>query len=68
MAYSGTYEEDLVLLEVERIKQELSETDYIALKSIEGYDCDTLYPGWKAQRKALRDRINELEASVWGDN
>ena len=30
-------------------------------QEIEGYDCDTLYPNWKEDRKALRDRINELE-------
>lgn len=47
--------------EIEDLKYQLSLTDYIALKSIEGYDCDTLYPNWKENRKALRDRINELE-------
>ena len=69
MAYSGTYEEDLVLLEVERLRQKLIETDYITLKYVEGYDCDTLYPGWKQHRKEIRDRINELEQSINnGDN
>lgn len=47
--------------EIEDLKYQLSLTDYIALKAIEGYDCDTLYPNWKENRKALRDRINELE-------
>lgn len=47
--------------EIEDLKYQLSLTDYIALKAIEGYDCDTLYPNWKEDRKALRDRINELE-------
>lgn len=47
--------------EIEDLKYQLSQTDYIALKAIEGYDCDTLYPNWKKNRKALRDRINELE-------
>lgn len=61
-------EQDLVEQEISSLKEQLSATDYIALKSIEGYDCDTLYPGWKTQRKALRDRINELETSVWGNN
>ena len=48
--------------EIEDLKYQLSQTDYIALKAIEGYDCDTLYPNWKEDRKALRDRINELES------
>lgn len=42
----------------------LSKTDYIALKSIEGYECDELYPGWKEARKALRDRIDQLEQEL----
>lgn len=47
--------------EIEDLKYQLSQTDYIALKAVEGYDCDALYPNWKEDRKALRDRINELE-------
>ena len=47
--------------EVENLKMQLAETDYIALKYIEGYDCDELYPDWKQHRKDLRDRINQLE-------
>ena len=47
--------------EIEDLKYQLQQTDYIALKAIEGYDCDTLYPNWKEDRKSLRDRINELE-------
>lgn len=46
---------------IDALKAELQATDYIALKAIEGYDCDALYPGWKARRRALRDQINELE-------
>lgn len=46
---------------IDALKAELQATDYIALKAIEGYDCDSLYPDWKARRRALRDEINELE-------
>lgn len=46
---------------IEELKNQLADTDYIALKAIEGYDCDALYPGWKQQRRELRDMINELE-------
>lgn len=46
---------------IDALKYELQKTDYIALKAVEGYDCDALYPDWKARRRALRDQINELE-------
>ena len=46
------------------VKKRLADTDYIALKSVEGYDVDTLYPDWKASRAALRDQINDLEAEL----
>ena len=49
---------------IDALKAELQATDYIALKAIEGYDCDSLYPDWKARRRALRDQINELESEV----
>lgn len=49
---------------IDVLKAELAATDYIALKAIEGYDCDALYPGWKARRRALRDEINELESEA----
>lgn len=47
--------------EIEQLRTNLYNTDYIPLKYIEGYNCDELYPNWKEQRKAWRDRINELE-------
>lgn len=62
--YQPTEEElqqQAIQQEIEDLKYQLSLTDYIALKAVEGYDCDALYPNWKEDRKALRDRINELE-------
>ena len=50
--------------QIDALKAELQATDYIALKAIEGYDCDSIYPNWKARRRALRDQINELESEV----
>ncbi len=47
----------------EQLYRELDATDYIALKALEGYDCDTLYPGWREHRRALRDEINRLEGA-----
>lgn len=52
------------LARIDVLKAELAATDYIALKAIEGYDCDSLYPNWKARRRALRDQINALESEV----
>lgn len=49
---------------IDALKPELQATDYIALKAIEGYDCDSFYPDWKARRRALRDEINELESET----
>ena len=49
---------------IDALKAELQATDYIALKAIEGYDCDSIYPDWKARRRALRDEINALESEV----
>ena len=33
-----------LIQQINNIKQQLTETDYIALKAIEGYDCNKLYP------------------------
>ncbi len=59
-----TQEKDRIQNRILELQRHLSETDYISLKYIEGYDCDALYPGWKQQRRELRDMINELEEQV----
>lgn len=56
--------EDEIIQRIENLKQILANTDYIAIKSIEGYDCDSLYPGWRKQRADLRDEINNLEEQL----
>ena len=56
-------EADTIREEIEACKQELSDTDYIALKAYEGEDM-TEYGDWKADRHALRVRINALEARL----
>ena len=66
---SATHEEiNPIKKEIDDIQKELAKTDYINFKYTEGYDCDTLYPGWKEKRKALRDRINELEDLLKSQN
>lgn len=43
---------------IERLKDKLRATDYIAIKSYEGIDCSK-YGDWKAERQELRDEINK---------
>ena len=46
---------------IRQLKEELSQSDYIALKAFEGADMAE-YPDWKQKRQGLRDEINRLEA------
>lgn len=47
--------------EIEQCKAQLSATDYQAIKHSEGLIPEEDYAPIKAQRQALRDRINALE-------
>lgn len=47
------------LNKIERLKDELRASDYIALKYIEGIDCSQ-YGDWKQQRQHLRNEINRF--------
>lgn len=45
---------------IERLKDALHATDYIAIKASEG--CDVSAHGdWKTERQAIRDEINRIE-------
>lgn len=60
--YSKYGREDLLIAEqIAELKQKLSDTDYKALKHMEGYYTDEQWEQIKAERKALREQINELE-------
>lgn len=61
---AATEQRHNLIRQINNIKQQLAETDYIALKAIEGYDCDKLYPNWRQERSELRNTINELEEQV----
>ena len=52
--------------EIESCKAQLSATDYQAIKYAEGLISDENYEPVKAQRQALRDRINQLEEIIRG--
>lgn len=47
------------LNKIERLKDELRATDYIALKYAEGIDCSQ-YGNWKETRQELRNEINKF--------
>ena len=52
--------DDETKFNIELLKRKLLDSDYYILKSVEGYDIPNLEE-IKAQRRAWRDRINELE-------
>lgn len=54
-------QEELNAVEIERLKAELSATDYKCLKYVDGALTDEEYAEVKAYRASLRARINELE-------
>ncbi len=50
--------------EVCALEQLLAQTDYLALKHVDGALTDEEYASAKADRQSWRDRINELQATV----
>ena len=48
---------------MQEILNELTTTDYLALKAFEGEDM-TEHPGWKEKRAALRAEYRQLESEV----
>lgn len=50
--------------ELNELHYALKRTDYKAIKYAEGLYTDEEYKAVKEQRQALRDRINELKASI----
>lgn len=47
--------------QITELKARLTASDYKAIKYAEGWLSDTEYAPIKAERQALRDKINELE-------
>lgn len=50
--------------EIARLKEQLTDTDYKAIKYAEGWLTADEYAETKAQRQQWRDRINELESQL----
>ena len=53
-----------IMGEINLLKTQLAESDYKAIKYAEGWISETEYSEIKAERQAMRDRINELEAQL----
>ena len=49
---------------ISELKAKLSATDYKALKYMEGYISEEDYAPIKAERQAMRDKINEYETQI----
>ena len=49
---------------VTKLKRQLAETDYRAIKYAEGQYTEEEYAPYKAQRQEWREEINRLEASI----
>lgn len=45
---------------IERLKDQLGSTDYIAIKNSEWIDCSE-YWDWKEERQQIRDEINRIQ-------
>lgn len=56
--------EHIIIPQIMALKEELSASDYKAIKYAEGLITAEEYEPIKAERQALRDRINELEAML----
>lgn len=52
------------LIEIESLKQQLTDTDYQAIKYAEGQISEEKYSPIREERQAWRDRINELEIEI----
>ena len=50
-------------IEIERLKAQLAKTDYKAIKYAEGWISVEDYAPIKAERQALRDKINDMEGN-----
>lgn len=68
LIYIPYTEDELAKMAAEReiyeLKQKLRDTDYQAIKFAEGELPEDEYADMRAQRRAWRDRINELEAAI----
>lgn len=56
--------ERIIIPQIMALKEELAASDYKAIKYAEGLISAEEYEPIKAERQALRDRINELEAML----
>ena len=55
---------ELAQIEISKLKRQLAETDYRAIKYAEGQYTEEEYAPYKKQRQEWRDKINELEKLI----
>lgn len=51
------------VMQIAQLKAQLAETDYKAIKFVEGWISVEEYEPIKAERQTLREKINELESN-----
>ena len=56
--------QELAPIRIEKLKGQLADTDYQAIKYAEGQISEEDYAPIKAQRQSWRDEINELEKEI----
>ena len=66
--YEIIYREETTEETISKLKQNLSNTDYLCLKYAEGELTEEEYAPIKAQRKAWREEINQLEEELKNGN
>ena len=64
MANFNSYEE-YKFMKLLSLKNQLAETDYKAIKFAEGWISAEEYETVKAERQAIRDKINELKIDIF---
>lgn len=57
-------EKELAIIEIDKLKRYLVDTDYKAIKFAEGELSEEEYAPCRIERRAWRERINELEAFI----
>lgn len=57
-------QQDIISTQINKLKQQLSDTDYKAIKYMEGYISEEDYSSIKQQRQSWRDEINSLEQQI----
>ena len=61
---NNTTKQDIINRQLNKLKQQLSDTDYKSIKYMEGYISEEGYSSVKQQRQSWRDEINSFEQQI----